>query len=168
MGVLIFRFGFSDFGKNYIEIFVDMRVLELYSGYESLSSVFVESGFDVVSSSLESFDIHSYPIKSNCFDIVFININDSSLGFRAGLDDDCLMVGMDCIELYDPKYWIILHNGVNIQDDVIMWGLPYRVVQSLRGGTKTIIRVWNNIFKWKPRNTYISQKTLLLELLGCV
>ena len=78
------------------------------------------------------------------------------------------MVGMDCIELYDPKYWIILHNGFNIQDDVIMWGLPYRVVQSLRGGSKTIIRIWNNIFKWKPRNTYILQKTILLELLGCV
>ena len=145
-----------------------MRVLELFSGFESLSSVFVESGFDVVSYSLESFDINSYPIESNCFDIVFININDNSLGFRAGLDDDCLMVGMDCIEYYNPKYEIILHNGVSIQDDVIMWGLPYRVVKSLRGGNIIITRAWNNIFKWKPGNTYILQKTLLLELLGCV
>ena len=145
-----------------------MRVLELYSGYESLSSVFVECGFDVVSSSLESFDINSYPIEFNCFDIVFININDSSLGFRAGLDDDCLMVGMDCIEYYNPKNWIILHNGANIQDDVIMWGLPFRVVKSLRGGKVIITRVWNNIFKWKPRNTYILHKTILLELLQCV
>ena len=144
-----------------------MKVLELYSGYESLSSVFVESGFDIVSSSLESFNMNNYPIEFNCFDIVFVNINDSSLGFREGLDDDCLMVGMDCIEFYNPRFWIILHNGANIQDDVIMWGLPYRVIKSLRGGTKTIIRVWNNIFKWKPRNTYILQKTILFELLGC-
>ena len=137
-----------------------MRVLELYSGYESLQSVFIGCDFDVVSSSLESFDINSYPIESNCFNIVFININDNSLGFRAGLDDDCLMVGMDCVEYYNPKYWIILHNGVNIQDDVIMWGLPFRVVKSLRGGKQTIIRVWNNIFKWKPRNTYIYYRKL--------
>ena len=145
-----------------------MRVLELCSGYESLSSVFVECGFDVVSSSLESFNINNYPLEFNCFDIVFININDCSLGFREGLDDDCLMVGMDRIEFYNPRFWIILHNGVNIQDDVIMWGLPFRVVKSLRGGKTIITRVWNSIFKWRCRNTYILQRTILLDLLGCV
>ena len=151
--------GFETLG-NIVYRIVDMRILELYNGYESLQSVFVECGFDVVSSSLESFNINSYPIESNCFDIVFININDNSLGFRAGLDDDCLMVGMDCVEYYNPKYWIILHNGFNIQDDVIMWGLPFRIVKRLRGGKQTVIRVLNNIFKWKHRNTYILQKTI--------
>lgn len=147
-----------------------MKVLELYNGCESLGSVFIELGFDVVSFSLESFNINSYPIESNCFDIVFININDSSLDYGEGLDDDCLMVGMDCIEYFNLKFWIILHNGITIKEDLIMWGLPYRDIDFISAGQQIKTRVWNNIFKWRPRfsNVYILQKTILLELLSCV
>ena len=45
-----------------------MRVLELYSGYESLGSMIIELGFNVVSCSLETFDINQYPKESNVLD----------------------------------------------------------------------------------------------------
>ena len=52
-----------------------MRVLELYSGYESSGSMIRELGFSVVSFSLETFDMNQYPKESNIFDIIIVNIN---------------------------------------------------------------------------------------------
>ena len=65
-----------------------MRVFELYSGYKSLGNAMRELGFNVVSSSLESFDINNYPVESNRFDIVFININNRGLVFVDGVETD--------------------------------------------------------------------------------
>lgn len=147
-----------------------MRVLELYSGYESLGYMIKELGFNVVSCSLETFDINQYPKELNIFDIVFVNINNKGLVFIDGVEDDCMLYGQELIEYYDPKYFIILDNNIGIEDDIIMWGLPFRVIKQFRAGKIMNTRVWNNIFKWRPRfsSVYILHKTILLELLGCV
>ena len=145
-----------------------MRILELYSGGKSLQSFYTSLGFSVVSCCLDVFSVFDYPRDSYKFDIVFIHITDGSLMYGECDNDEELCLGMDCIEYYDPKYWAILHNGLNVKDDIIWWGLPYRDVDLLRGGGISKVRVWNNIFRWcpKPTNTYISYKTILWELLG--
>ena len=147
-----------------------MRVLELYSGYKPLGNAMRELGFSVVSFSLESFNILDYPIESTRFDIVFVNINNRGLAFVDGVESDCMILGQEYIEYYNPKYFIILDNNIGIEEDIIMWGLPYQVIKQLRGGHIYNTRVWNNIFKWRPRFTsvYILHKTILLELLQCV
>ena len=147
-----------------------MRVLELYSGYESLGDTIRELGFSVVSCSLEGFDMLDYPVESNRFDIVFININNRGLVFVDGVESDSLLLGQDYIEYYDPKYFIILDNNIGIELDIIMWGLPFEVIKQSRGDRVINTRVWNNIFRWRPRfsSVYILQKTILRELSGCV
>ena len=147
-----------------------MRVLELYSGYKSLGNSIRELGFSVVSFSLESFNVLDYPVESTRFDIVFVNINNRGLVFMDGVESDCMIMGQEYIEYYNPKYFIILDNNIGIEEDIIMWGLPFQVIKQLRGGSIINIRVWNNIFKWRPRfsSVYILHKTILLELLGCV
>ena len=147
-----------------------MKVLELYSGYKPLGNAMRELGFSVVSFSLESFNILDYPIESTRFDIVFVNIHNRGLAFVDGVESDCMIMGQEYIEYYNPKYFIILDNNIGIEEDIIMWGLPYQVIKQLRGGQISNTRVWNNIFKWRPRFTsvYILHKTILLELLQCV
>ena len=144
-----------------------MRVLELYSGYKSLGNTIRELGFSVVSFSLESFNILDYPLESNRFDIVFVNINNRGLVFMDGVESDCMILGQEYIEYYNPKYFIILDNNMGIEEDIIMWGLPFQVIKQLRGGQIINTRVWNNVFRWRPRfsSVYILQKTMLRELL---
>ena len=145
-----------------------MKMLELYCGGESLQSFYTSLGFSVVSCCLDAFSVFDYPRDSYKFDIVFIHITDDSLVREEYGEDEDLYLGMDCIEMYDPKYWVILHNGLKVKDDITFWGLPYRDVDLLRGGKISKLRVWNNIFRWCPRptNIYISYKTILWELLG--
>ena len=147
-----------------------MRVLELYSGYKSLGNTIRELGFSVVSYSLEGFDMLDYPVESNRFDIVFININNRGLVFVDGVESDSMLLGQDYIEYYNPKYFIILDNNIGIELDICMWGLPVQVIKQFRGDRVVNTRVWNNIFRWRPRfsSVYILQKTILRELLGCV
>ena len=147
-----------------------MKVLELYSGYKSLGNAMRELGFSVVSFSLESFNVLDYPVESNKFDIVFVNIHNRGLSFVDGVENDCMIMGQEYIEYYNPKHFIILDNNIGIEDDIIMWGLPFQCIKQLREGKILNTRVWNNIFKWRPRfsSVYILQKTILLELLGSV
>jgi hypothetical protein len=111
-----------------------------------------------------------YPVESTRFDIVFININNRGLVFVDGVESDSMLLGQDYIEYYDPKYFIILDNNIGIELDIIMWGLPFEVIKQFRGERVVNTRVWNNVFRWRPRfsSVYILQKTILRELLGCV
>ena len=147
-----------------------MRVLELYNGYESLGGRIRDLGLSVVSCSLEGFSVLDYPVESTRFDIVFVNIHNRGLMFVDGVESDCMIMGQEYIEYYNPKYFIILDNNIGIENDIIMWGLPFQCIKQLRGGAITNTRVWTNIFKWRPRfsSVYILHKTILLELLGCV
>ena len=127
-----------------------MRVLELYSGYESLGSSVSELGFSVVSSSSESFDVSEFPIEFNCFDIVFVNINNRGLVFVDGVESEDMIRGQELIEYYNPKCFIILDNNIGIEDDIIMWGLPVKIIKQFGAGKIINTRVWNNIFGWRP------------------
>ena len=80
-----------------------MRVLELYSGYMSLGNAMRELGFTVVSLNLESVNVLDYPVESTRFDIVFVNIHNSGLAFVDGVESDCMIMGQEYIEYYNPK-----------------------------------------------------------------
>ncbi len=75
-----------------------MRVLELYSGYKSLGNAMRELGFSVVSFSLESFNVLDYPVESNRFDLVLVNIHNRGLVFVDGVENDCMIMGQEYIE----------------------------------------------------------------------
>ena len=74
---------------------------------------------------------------------------------------------MDVIEYYNPKFWIINNTDERIKDDIIMWGLPYKDIETLRGGKLKNVRIWTNLHKWKYKKSiiYIKETYILLELL---
>ena len=111
-----------------------------------------ELGFSVVSFSLEGFNVLDYPVESTRFDIVFVN---RGIAFVDGVESDCMILGQEYIEYYNPKYVIILDNNIGIEEDIIMWGLSYQVIKQFRGGHISNTRDWNNIFKWRPRFTSV-------------
>jgi hypothetical protein len=140
-----------------------MKILELYIGSSWGIGLFKEYGYDGISCQLELFDYSIYP-RDN-FDIIFININ--NVLFSADTDSTYLEFGMDIIEYYNPKFWIINDTDEGVKDDIIMWGLPYKDINTMRGGKLKNVRIWTNINKWKYKtsNIYIKQTYILLELL---
>ena len=102
-----------------------MKVLELYSGVMWGGSWFKDYGFEIVSIRLELFDYSIYPKDS--FDIIFININSNSIGLWDDEDHEEMRFGLDVITYYDKYYWAINNTNNYIKDDIIVWGLPYRV-----------------------------------------
>ena len=142
-----------------------MKILELYIGSSWGMELFKEYGYDGISYQLELFDYSIYP-RDN-FDIIFININKNNLSFSADTDLTYLEFGLDVIEYYNPKFWIINDTDKGVKNDIIMWGLPYKDINTMRGGKLKEMRIWTNINKWRPKasNIYIKQTYILLELL---
>ena len=123
-----------------------MRVLEYYSGNTWGEDVFREFGINVTSVKAEEFDYSLYP--RNGFDMVFLNINGNSLGFYDDVELGCMELGLDLIEYYNPKHWLIVNGNKKVMDDIMMWGLPYKDIQIMRGGKLKGKRVWTNINRW--------------------
>ena len=142
-----------------------MRVLELYSGNKWGESVFKQLGFEaVVSVRLDSFDYSLYP--SDGFDMVFINIDGCSLGFYDEEELGFMELGLDVIENYDPKHWLILTGNKRVMNNIMMWGLPCKNIRVLRGGKLYKKRFWSNIHSWGPgfSKIYIRESYILSEL----
>ena len=142
-----------------------MKILELYIGNQWGHLLFKEYGFDGISSKLELFDYSIYPKDS--FDIIFININRIIYSFSADTDFSYLEFGLDMIEYYNPKFWLINDTDKEVRDDIIVWGLPYQDINTMRGGKLKQVRIWTNINRWKPKisNIYIKQTYILFQIL---
>ena len=142
-----------------------MKILELYIGNQWGEGIFREYGYDGISCKLDLFDYSIYP--KNSFDIIFININNDSIVFSEDTDFSYLEFGMDIIEYYNPKFWLINDDEKGLKDDIIMWGLPYQDINTMRGGKLKQVRIWTNINRWKPKisNIYIKQTYILFEIL---
>ena len=93
-----------------------MKILELYIGSQWGDGIFKEYGYDGISCKLELFDYSMYPKDS--FDIIFININNTIF---TETDFSYVEFGMDIIEYYNPKFWIINDDEKGLKDDIIMW-----------------------------------------------
>ena len=66
--------------------------------------------------------------------------------------------------------WVIQHSSKYIQDDICMWGLPYKDVCVMRAGKLEGKRIWTNITRWEPEldKIYIKQNFIISELLQYV
>ena len=139
-----------------------MKILELYIGSKWGEDLFKEYGYDGICCRLELFDYSIFP-RDN-FNIIFININNTSF---VDTDISYLEFGLDVIEYYNPKFWIINDTDKGVKDDIIVWGLPYKDIHTMRGGKLRKVRIWTSIDKWRPKisNIYIKQTYILLELL---
>ena len=42
---------------------------------------------------------------------MFVNIHNRGLSFVDGVESDCMIMGQEYIEYYNPKYFIILENN---------------------------------------------------------
>ena len=142
-----------------------MKILELYIGSQWGEGIFKEYGYDGISCKLDLFDYSMYP-RDN-FDIIFININRIISSFSEDTDFSYLEFGLDMIEYYNPKFWVMNDTNEGVKDDIIVWGLPYKDINTMRGGKLKQVRIWTNINKWRPNisNIYIKQTYILLELL---
>ena len=111
------------------------------------------------------FDYSIYP-RDN-FDIIFTNINRIIYSLSADTDLTYLEFGLDVIEYYNPKFWIINDTDKGVKNDIIMRGLPYKDIHTMRGGKLKKVRIWTNLHKWKYKtsNIYIKETYILLELL---
>ena len=146
-----------------------MKVLELYSNVRSGDSLFTELGFDIISCSLSLFHVSIYPRTK--FDIIYININNNTNDLWVEyVEEDGLLYGLDLLEYYVPKFWVIQHNNRYIQNDICMWGLPYQDVCVMRAGKLEGKRIWTNITRWEPEldKIYIKQNFIISELLQYV
>ena len=134
-----------------------MKVLELYSGNKWGESVFKEYGIKATSVRMEMFDYSLFP--RDVFDMVFININGNSLGLYDDIDVGDMELGLDLLEYYNPKHWLILNGNKRVMDDIMMWGLPFRDIKLMRDWQIQGKRVWTNIHKWNPGsdNIYIKE-----------
>ena len=139
-----------------------MKILELYIGNQWGEGIFKEYGYDGISCILDLFDYSIYPRGS--FDVIFININnmiftDTELSY--------LEFGLSMIEYYNPKFWIINDTDKGMKDDILVWGLPYQDIHTMRGGKLRKVRIWTSIDKWRPKisNIYIKQTYILFEIL---
>ena len=141
-----------------------MRVLELYSGSRWGENVFKEFGIKAISIRMDMFDYSLYPRDG--FDMVFININGNSLGFYDDIEFGDMELGLDLIEYYNPKHWLIINGNKQVMDDIMMWGLPYKNIRVLRGGKLSRKRFWSNIHSWGPgfSKIYIRESYILSEL----
>ena len=142
-----------------------MKILELYLGSSWGEGIFKEYGYDGISCRIDLFDYSIYPRDK--FDIIFININNYNVLFSTDTDLSYLEFGLDVIEYYNPKFWIINDTDKDMKHDIIVWGLPYKDIYTMRGGKLNKVRIWTNIDKWRPEitNIYIKQPYILLELL---
>jgi len=145
-----------------------MKVLELYSGVKWGGLEFKDYGYEVVSIRIELFDYSIYP--RGCFDIVFININNNTIGLWDNEDYNDMMFGLDVITYYDKYYWIINNTNNYIKDDIIVWGLPYKDVCIMRGGVLVKTRIYNSMYKWRPSGdrVYILSQYILLDILQTI
>ena len=147
-----------------------MKILELYSNLRTGDCLFKELlDFDIVSCSLFVFHVSMFPKTK--FDIIYININNNTNDLWLDyVEEDGLLYGLDLLEYYVPKFWVIQHSSKYIQDDICMWGLPYKDVCVMRAGKLEGKRIWTNITRWEPEldKIYIKQNFIISELLQYV
>ena len=69
--------------------------------------------------------------------------------------------------MYVLKHWIIEFPDKRIHNDICMWGVPFVIINKLSGGKIKKMRIYNNVFKWEPKedDIYITHKQIVKEIL---
>jgi hypothetical protein len=139
-----------------------MKLLYLHDGVHEIDKIAFDMGFDVVSYHIEHFDYNLYP--DNHFDILYVCL---SCKISECLDtEDIEYVVDDVLYYYKLKHWIIEYPDRRVHNNICFWGVPFVEVNFLNWGKMKTMRIYNNVFKWKPDKDYIyiTHKQIVKEI----
>jgi hypothetical protein len=139
-----------------------MKLLYLHDGVHEIDKIAFDMGFDVVSYHIEHFDYNLYP--ANHFDILYVCV---SCKISEYLDiEDVEYVVDDILYYYKLKHWIFEYPDKRAYDNICFWGVPFVEVNFLNWGKMKKMRIYNNVFKWKPEEDYIyiTHKQIVKEI----
>ena len=98
-----------------------MKLLYLHDGNVFVGTMAYNMGFDVISFNIFDFDFEMYPV--NHFDILWVNLScEISQDLRT---DHLEYVVDDVLYYYELKHWIIEYPDRRIQDNIVVWGVPF-------------------------------------------
>ena len=150
-----------------------MKLLELFSGTESIGKVFNEGGWDVVS--IDNHPEHNPTLKGNIlemeitgkYDVVWASppctaFSVASIGrhWKEGLPSDDAILGnkllsktLEIINITRPKYWFIENPRGMMRTLPIMASLSKHTVTYCQYGDERMkpTDIWTNCDKWKPK-----------------
>ena len=139
-----------------------MKILYLHDGSYDVVSTALKRGFEVVSFNIEDAHYSWYPF--NYFDISWVNL---SCKISRTLNTEHLDYVVDeILYYYELKHWIIEFPDKRIHNDICMWGVPFVVINKLSKGKMKKMRIYNNVFKWEPKedDIYITHKQIVNEI----
>jgi len=139
-----------------------MKLLYLHDGNNDVVSIALKRGFEVVSFNIEDFNHAWYPF--NYFDILWVNL---SWKISRTLNTEHLDYIIDeILYFYVLKHWIIEFPDKRIHNEICMWGVPFVIVNKLSNCKLKKIRIYNNVFRWEPREDaiYITHKYIVNEI----
>ena len=140
-----------------------MRLLYLHDGNYDVVSIALKKGYEVVAFNISDFNYSWYPV--NYFDILWVNL---SYKISAFLNTEHIDYVVDeILYFYELKHWIIEFPDERIHNDICMWGVPFVVINKLSNGKIKKMRIYNNVFKWEPKedDIYITHKQIVKEIL---
>lgn len=140
-----------------------MKLLYLHDGNVFVGTMAYNMGFDVISFNIFDFDFEMYP--ANHFDILWVNLScEKSEVLRI---DHLQYVFQDVLNYYKLKHWVVEYPDRRVQDDIVVWGVPFTDINYMTCGRLKKIRIYNNVFKWRPEEDtiYILHKTVIKEIL---
>ena len=103
-----------------------------------------------------------YPV--NHFDILYVCV---SCKISEYLDiEDVEYVVDDILYYYKLKHWIIEYPNRRVHNNICFWGVPFTKVNQMTWGRMKKMRIYNNVFKWKPEEDYIyiTHKQIVTEI----
>ena len=139
-----------------------MKLLYLHDGQHEIDKIAFEMGFDVVSFHINTFDYNLYP--ANHFDILWVCL---SCRISEYVDtEDIEYVVDDILYYYKLKYWIIEYPNRRVYDNICFWGVPFTKINQMFCGKMKKMRIFNNVFKWRPEEDYIyiTHKQIVKEI----
>ena len=143
-----------------------MKLLYLHDGKHEIDKIAFDVGFDVVSYHIDRFDCNLYP--DDQFDILFACL---TCKISEVLDTENIEYVLDDLLYYFKlKYWIVEFPDKRIHDDICVWGVPFFEIKQMICGRMKKMRIYNNVFKWKPEADYIyiTHKQIVKEILEII
>jgi hypothetical protein len=129
-----------------------MLILEIFSGKNSIKSIANDMGFEVVSMAengeadmivdILTWDFTEY--ETGMFHMIWFRMDEFT--------NELIQQALEIMEHFVPKHWI-LEGPTSLGDEWFMYGIPFNDLTLCKYNCMYYkkIRVYNNIYDWKPR-----------------